>query len=357
MNPATAQIIATAVAFPQYHYPQSELSGQLRQVWKKRGLHTDVFDRITENLLVESRYLSRPKEFYLNVPGFAARNQIWKEEALPLGKSCIQDLLRQSELQAGDVQQIVTSTVTGIAVPSLDALLMNQLPFSSQLKRVPMFGLGCLAGTAGVARVADYLKGHPQDAAILLSVELCSLTFQLHDLSIANVIASQLFGDGAAAVLMVGQAHPLADSKYPRIIDSRSIFFPHTEEVMGWKISDRGFEIVLNSGVPEFAEKHIKPAMDQFLGQQDLNISDITHWIAHPGGPKVLQAMEQGLGLDSHDLKISWESLKKVGNLSSSSVLMILNEFMAHNQPQAGSYGLMISFGPGFCAELVLLKW
>jgi alkylresorcinol/alkylpyrone synthase len=245
--------------------------------------------------------------------------------------------------------------VTGIAVPSLDARLMNVLPFPSDLKRVPLFGLGCLAGAAGMSRVADYLKGHPTEAAILLSVELCSLTLQKDDLSVANIVSSGLFGDGAAAVLMVGERHPRVADGMPRVVDSRSVFFPNTERVMGWDVVDSGFKIVLSPEVPAFA-KALRPHVDGFLRDHCLSIADVSTWVAHPGGPKVIDEMEKGLSLKKGTLDLSRRSLARIGNVSSSSVLFILQETLLERKP-AGSYGVMLAMGPAFCAELLLLQW
>jgi alkylresorcinol/alkylpyrone synthase len=222
---------------------------------------------------------------------------------------------------------------------------------------VPIFGLGCLGGAAGIARSADYLQGHPDEASILLSIELCSLTIQRDDKSIANLISSGLFGDGAAAVLMVGEKHRLAREGQARVLDNRSVFFPNTEHIMGWDIIDSGFKILLSSDVTEIAETQLRPAIEDFLKGHGLGIGDITHWIAHPGGPKVIDAIEKGLGLKADALQVSRESLAEVGNISSTSVLLILEETLSRSRPAPGTYGLLLAMGPAFCAEFVLLRW
>ena len=234
-------------------------------------------------------------------------------------------------------------------MPSLDAQLMNRLPFRPDLRRLPLFGLGCLGGAAGTARLADLLHG--DSYGVLLSVELCSLTLQPQDLSAANLVASGLFGDGAAAVLM-GPPTP----GLPSVVDTRSVFFPDSEHVMGWDIGTHGFSIVLSPQVPHYASEHLGPALLQFLADHSLSPTEIRAWVAHPGGPKVVDALQAALQLPAEGLQVTRDSLQKVGNLSSASVLFILGEHLKHTY-QPGDYGLMLAMGPAFCAELVLLRW
>ena len=352
-----ASIVATATGFPSHYYSQDEMIGALRRFWAARHSNLDRLERLHRHMMVEGRHLALPIEAYPQLSGFGESNHAWIKVALDLGETTLCALLERAGIGADDVSQLTFTTVTGIAVPSIDARLMNRIPFSRHLKRLPVFGLGCLGGVAGVARVADYLRGHPDEAAILLSIELCSLTLQPDDVSIANIVSSGLFGDGAAAVLIVGEAHPLAQPGRPRVIDSRSIFFPDTERVMGWDIGDRGFKVVLSADVPDIARTRLRPAIETFLADHRLSIDDIDRWMAHPGGPKVTQAIEDGLGLSRSALRLSRESLARVGNVSSASVLFILHETLAGNQPPVGAHGLMIAMGPAFCAELVLLQW
>jgi alkylresorcinol/alkylpyrone synthase len=234
---------------------------------------------------------------------------------------------------------------------------MNRIPFSRGMKRLPLFGLGCLGGAAGIARTADYLQGHPQEAVILFAVELCSLTIQRDDLSLANLVASGLFGDGAAAVLMVGDDHPLARRGLPRVIDSQSQFFPGTEHIMGWEVTNSGFKVLLSADIADLARSEVRPAMEDFLGRHDLTIPDIDRWLVHPGGPKVIQALEDGLGLPHAALTLSRETLAEAGNISSASVLLILDKTMKRTRPKSGEAGLLMAMGPAFSAELVLLRW
>ncbi|HCH62857.1 MAG TPA: type III polyketide synthase, partial [Deltaproteobacteria bacterium] len=273
-----------------------------------------------------------------------------------IGAQAIEQALDQAGRTATDIDAIFTTTVTGVATPSLDARLVNRLGLRTDVRRTPMFGLGCVAGAAGIARVADYLAGHPDHVAVLLSVELCSLTIQRQDLSIPNLIATGLFGDGAAAVVMAGN-NTACRAGMPRVVDSRSRFYPDTERVMGWDIETTGFKIVLSAGVPDMVAEHMGADVDAFLHDHGLDRTHISRWICHPGGPKVLRAFEQTLGLTEHDTALTWTSLREVGNLSSASVLHVLRDTLEQRPSAPGDYGLMLAMGPGFCSELVLLQW
>jgi alkylresorcinol/alkylpyrone synthase len=250
-----------------------------------------------------------------------------------------------------------SNTITGITAPSLEARLMTSIGgFTSDCRRVPLFGLGCVGGAAGLARVSEYLRAFPRHAALLLCVELCSLTFQLSDTSIANIIASALFGDGAACVVLVGDEHPLAASG-PSIADTRSALFEHTEHTMGWDIVDTGFRIVLSGSIPEIARGPFSHAVREFLAAHGLAPRDLSSYIAHPGGPAVVDAVEQGLGLEHGTLDASRRSLAAIGNLSSASVLVLLGDVLHGGAARRTGSSLLFAMGPGFCAELVLLRW
>ncbi len=340
-------------AFPPHYYAQSELLAAFEERWGSQFFNPRRLRQLHQNVLVGGRHLALPIERYGELAGFGDANDAWIEVAQELGAQAVRAALAQAGLGAESVDALYSTTVTGVATPSLDARLMNRLPLRPDVKRVPIFGLGCLAGAAGVARAADYVQGYPEQVAVLLSVELCSLTVQAEDLSIPNLIATGLFGDGAAAVVLVGRDHR---ARGPEVVASRSVFYRDTERVMGWEISERGFGIVLSAEVPEMVSRHLAGDIDAFLAEQGLERSDIARWIAHPGGPKVLQAMEQSLDLPPEALAATWQSLEEVGNLSSTSVLLVL-EAALEDPPPEGSWGLMTAMGPGFCSELVLLRF
>ncbi len=351
-----AYIVQTNTIFPPHYYSQAELTAELLRHIDTSQLNPRLVTRLHQAVKVKGRHLAVSPSVILSEKSFTKRNALWIKTALELGEKCLDGLLRSQNIEARDINQLIFTTVTGLSVPSIDAKLMNQIPFSPHLKRVPLFGLGCLAGAAGISRAADYLRGHPTEAVILLSIELCSLTFQLDDLSTANFVSTGLFGDGAAAVLLVGEKHNLAPSG-PFVVANQSIFFKDTEYVMGWDIGETGFKIVLSTDVPKIALEMLPDAVSQFLATQHLKVSDIGVWISHPGGPKVIDAIEKGLNLPSNALSISRESLATIGNLSSASVLAILQQTLERKQFPPGTYGLLLAMGPGFCAEMVLLKW
>lgn len=340
-------------AWPPYYADQDALIAAFKTAWAERYHNVGRIEQLHRAVLVGGRHLSMPIGDYLTIKGFDELNDVFIRVATEIGAVAIDEALANAGLQRQDIDALYFTTVTGIAAPSIDARLVNRMGLRPDVKRVPIFGLGCVAGAAGIARCADYVRGAPGEVAVLLSVELCSLTVQRDDLSIPNLIATGLFGDGAAAAVVVGGDRPAVG---PRILATRSCFYPDTEDVMGWKIGSTGFRIVLSAEVPEMVRIHLAEDVPRFLTDHGLTQADIAVWVAHPGGPKVLQVMEEVFSLPPTALARTWESLRKVGNLSSASVLNVLADTMAEPLPP-GSYGLLVAMGPGFCSELVLLQW
>jgi len=352
------KIAAVGKALPPHYYDQETLLAALRERWADRYYNLDRLERLHKNVLVGGRHLALPMEEYANLTTWGKANDAWIRVAQEVGGAAVLDALGRAGLSPADVDALIFVTVTGVATPSIDARLMNRLGLPPRVKRMPIFGLGCVAGAAGIARAADYVRGYPDQVAVLLSVELCSLTLQPEDLSIPNLIASGLFGDGAAAVVVVGdQRGNERPADGPQIVATRSVFYPDSERVMGWDISETGFKIVLSGDVPVVAREKLRPDVDAFLANQGLTRADITSWVCHPGGPKVLEAMQESLELPEGALDVTWRSLREVGNLSSTSVLLVLEETLEHHRPPPGSWGMLLAMGPGFCSELVLLRW
>jgi len=348
------RIAAVGRALPPHFYDQETLLAALKKRWALRYLNLERLERLHQNVLVGGRHLALPIEEYDALTTWGRANDAWIRVAQEVGEAAVRDALGRAGLSTDDVDALLFVTVTGVATPSIDARLMNRLALPPDVKRMPIFGLGCVAGAAGIARAADYVRAYPDQVALLLSVELCSLTLQREDLSIPNLIASGLFGDGAAAVLVVGDERQAAG---PRIVASRSIFYRDSERVMGWDISEDGFRIVLSADVPQVVRDHLREDVDAFLAGHGLTRKEIASWVCHPGGPKVLEAMEETLELPEGALAVTWKSLREVGNLSSTSVLLVLADTLEAHRPPPGSYGMLLAMGPGFCSELVLLQW
>lgn len=353
-DPIQMRIASTATAFPPHYYTQEEVVAALKQYWDKGREQMPLMDRIHSHTGVAGRYFARPLIEYIALDTFRKTNDVWIEVAMEIGEKAIDCVLNQAGVGRDQVGAIFFVSVTGVCSPSVDARLVNKMGLNRHIKRNPIFGLGCVAGAAGLARAADYVRAYPDQFAVLLSVELCSLTFQRDDVTIANLIGAGLFGDGCAAVLVAGENTRIAG---PKIIANRSFFYPDTLNVMGWDVSETGFGIVLSAGVPKVVSENLGVNVDSFLAEQGLTRADIGTWIMHTGGPKVLDATAEALALDASQLKGSWEALRRVGNLSSASVLVVLDDVMKNNRPASGTRSVLAAMGPGFCAEMLLLEW
>lgn len=348
------RIAGAASALPPHYYPQSALLQAFKLYWGNRLENPRMLDLLWSHAGVDGRYLVRPLEAYLELDTWGKANDLWIETALELGSTAICRALAKAGASLSDIGAMFFVSVTGVCSPSIDARLINRMGLPLNMKRIPIFGLGCVAGAAGIARAADYVRAFPDQIAVLLSVELCSLTLQRDDLSIANQISAALFGDGAGAVVIAGDR---VNATGPRIVDTCSTFYPATEDVMGWAISEKGFRIVLSAEVPNVIREHLGHDVDAFLGRHGLTRADIGCWVLHTGGPKVLEATQDALGIPEAAIAVSWDMLRKTGNLSSASVLLVLEEVMAHRRPPEGTWSILAAMGPGFCSEVVLLQW
>jgi alkylresorcinol/alkylpyrone synthase len=324
------QIVATAASFPPHYFLQGTVTEALKGQWDQGMENTAVLERLHSRTGVAGRYFSLPLEQYPPLDTWGKTNDVWIETAERLGEQAIDCVLAKAGVDRKQIGALFFVSVTGVSSPSVDARLVNRMALSPRIKRNPIFGLGCVAGAAGLARAADYVRAYPDQIAVLLSVELCSLTWQRDDFNVANLIATGLFGDGAAAVLVAGDQVKL---KGPKILGSACSFYPDTQDVMGWR------------------------DVDGFLAEHGMTRDQVDSWIMHPGGPKVMEAVQDALGLHNGELELSWEALQKVGNLSSASVLVVLHEVMSHHRPKPGSRSILAAMGPGFCSEMLLLEW
>ncbi|GAA2300461.1 3-oxoacyl-[acyl-carrier-protein] synthase III C-terminal domain-containing protein [Nonomuraea roseoviolacea subsp. roseoviolacea] len=348
------RIAAVRTSFPPNRYPQAELTDMAARMCLPGGADRRLLDRLHHSARVDFRNLALPIEEYARLDGFGAANDAYIATAVELGAESVSGAIKAAGLEPADVDMIMFTSVTGVAAPSVDARLVERVGLRPDVKRLPVFGLGCVAGAAGIARLHDYLRGWPGHVAVLLSVELCSLTVQRGDSSPANLVASALFGDGSAAVVACGaerQAHG------PAVVATRGHLYPDSAHVMGWEVRDTGFGVLLDASVPDMVRRYLADDVREFLAGHGLTARDMAVWVCHPGGPKVLDAVAEVLDLPAGALDLTWRSLAANGNLSSSSVLHVLGDTLDERRPQPGEYGLLLAMGPGFCSELVLLRW
>lgn len=302
------------------------------------------------NTGIRKRYSCVPLEWHFEAHGWAARNRVFRDSAADLLERVSRECIAQAGIDLDDIEAIVTVSTTGLAVPSLDAILANRLGLPATIERLPIFGLGCAGGVSGLARAAGMSQSLPRGNVLLLVVELCTINCRNTDHSIKNFISAALFGDGAAALLL---CRPTAGKALPRLVASGEHMWRQSEYMMGWSIEDDGFGVVLSPDIPKCAREELRPAVDQFLARHGLLLSDLDGIIMHPGGRKVLEAAQAALALPDEALRHAWEILAEYGNMSAPTALFVL-----HRTVSAGACGLhlLAAFGPGFTVSFALLE-
>jgi alkylresorcinol/alkylpyrone synthase len=368
---SAAALLHTAIALPPHAHTQEQIRAVVRGWLAHDPQRAARADAVLANALIARRYTVRPAEWYLAHPALGERSAVYREEMIRLCEQAAREALHGAGVPAEAVGLIVSTSCTGLMIPSVEAYLMNRLPFRPDTRRQPLTALGCAAGAAAIGQAATWLQANPERAALILSAELASLTAQVGDFSMANIVSVALFGDGAAATVAVGNryaprggrsgngaAHGAIPARRPaRVLATRSVLFPDSEGMMGFDLGDGGLKIFLLPRVPRFVRSELPGRLDDFLAEQGLRLADISHFLLHPGGRKVLEGLQERLPLTPEQTRLSWQVLRDYGNLSSATVLFLLHHFERDVRPQPGQFGLLAAVGPGFAAELVLLQW
>ena len=349
----SVKIITVAKALPEYSRTTKEilpfldawLSGQEDRFRRK-------VKKVFENAMVDQRYSIMAPEEVFGKASFEERNDLYIREGIKLGSACLRDALAKVNWKPEDLDYLITVSCTGIMIPSLDAYLINALNLRQDIVRLPVTEMGCAAGISGIIYAKNFLKANPGKRAAVLAVESPTATLQLNDFSMANMVSAAIFGDGAACVLLSADENDLG----PEIIGEEMYHFYNSEQLMGFHLSNTGLKMVLDVDVPENIAAHFPEIIHPFLKKHHLLLEDIDHLIFHPGGKKIIQVVEELFGNAGKNILDTKEILRQYGNMSSATVLYVLERFM-DKQPKKGDLGLMLSFGPGFSAQRILLKW
>jgi len=354
-----ATLIALERFVPPFRYPQSVVTEWVRS-WLEEGRDESAARllRVYRAAGIETRASVVPIEQVFAPGDFETQNDRYRELASDAAIDLVARALSSAGLPADAVDFLVSVSCTGFMIPALDAVVADALRLGPRLARLPITESGCAGGVVGLARAADYLAAHPSHAAVVLAVELSSLTFQRWDRSATNVVSTAIFGDGGAAAVLVGEEHPLR-LKRPlvRLVDAESRFFPVTTHLMGFRLRNPGLQIVLDRSLAGFVRREVVGAVDAFLGPRGLSRDDIAHWILHPGGRRVIDAMCDSLGLEPGALEATEAVLAEHGNMSSVTVLFVLDEILRRRRARPLQRAVLGAFGPGFAAELALLEF
>lgn len=349
-NQSTTRILSVATAVPPYCVPQSEAKAFAKSLFEPEFKSFDRLLCVFDNTQIQTRYLAQPPEWYSRPHTFTECNALYEQKALDLSLTAAGKALARADVSPEQVGMVVFVSTTGLATPSLDAKLIQALGLSLHTRRVPVWGLGCAGGVAGLARAAELAQMIPGQVVLLVAVELCTLTFQYNDRSKANLIATSLFGDGAAAaVLQVGGSGP-------EVLNSFSTLFEDSEDVMGWDLVETGLQVRFARSIPTIIRRHLPDLRAQACASWGISPAQLSHYVAHPGGAKVLTAYVDSLDLTPVHFRHAHEILQGYGNMSSCSVIFVLERFLSE-QPPTGDYGVMLSLGPGFSAEQLLFRW
>ena len=352
------RIAEVATATPPHPLGQEQIKEFASRVF---GTDSSVDRLLTvfDNANIQNRNFAVGLDWFQTPHNFTEVNDRYIEASLELTETVVCDLATKCGIGTEEFDAIFFISTTGLSTPSIDARLFNRIPLNPHIKRIPIWGLGCAGGAGGIARAFDYVKAYPKHRALVVAVELCGLAFQINDRSKSNIVATALFGDGAGACLVVGDDVPVRPAAWaqPSIVSSLSTIYPDSLDVMGWRITSEGFKVVLSKDIPSIVTSLVKDNINELLTSANVPLTAIEHFVAHPGGTKVLQAYCEGLSIGLEDLAHSVDVLREHGNMSSATIFFILERFLASHPESTGAYGLLTALGPGFSSELVLVRW
>lgn len=360
-----SKVMSVGTAFPQFLLTQDQTVEFAQELFSESFRDINRLLTVFANGQIKQRHFAKGMSWFQNDHSFAEKNDAYIEQAVQLGSQAIVSCLTShtylmENVPYEEIEAIFFISTSGLSTPSIEARIMNELPFSPHTKRIPIWGLGCAGGASGLARAHEYCTAFPTAKVLVLSVELCSLTFQRNDRSKSNLIGTSLFADGVACALVVGEEVDTRMwgklSTVPRMVDTQSTLMPHSEDVMGWDVKDEGLYVVFSKDIPTIIGSWLPVQVDTFLSKHSLHTSDMKHFIAHPGGKKVLDAYVDSLGFTAHMIEHSANVLQEHGNMSSATVLYVLDRFM-QDDIKENEYGLLTALGPGFSSELVLMRW
>ncbi|WP_134684454.1 type III polyketide synthase [Brevibacillus migulae] len=352
------RILSVGTAVPPHTVSQEASRQFTQQLFQETFPDIDRYLQVFANSRVEKRHFCVPLTWFSSPHTTMEKNQLYIEHACQLGREAITRCLEKAHLSAEDIDCLLVVSSTGISTPSIDARLINLLPLREDLTRIPLWGLGCAGGAMGLSRAADYARAFPQSLVLLLSVELCGLTFVHNDRSKSNLIATSLFADGAAAVLVAGDEFAAGHTGHltaPRISGSRTVTWKDSLDVMGWDVTDDGLKVIFSRDIPTLVKLRMREAVDQFLDRHQTTLPQISRFVLHPGGAKVLTAYQHSLDIEPGRLQTAHEVLQAYGNMSSPTVLFVLEKEIERSW-QSGEKGLVAALGPGFSCELLYLQ-
>jgi alkylresorcinol/alkylpyrone synthase len=344
------RILSVATALPPYRIGQGEVKEFARGMFSEAHGDFERLLKVFDNTNIEGRYFCVPPTWFERDRSFTEKNALYVEHALELSEKAARRALDRAGAEPEDVGSFFFVSTTGLSTPSLDSKLIFRLGLSEHTRRVPIWGLGCAAGVAGLARTADHARVYPVELALFVGVELCGLTFQRGDLSKANLVATSLFADGAAAVLVGSGAEG------PELIASHSTTWPDTEDIMGWDLVETGFKVRISRSIPTLVRRKMSENLLRACSSAGISPEDIEHFLIHPGGSRVLDALEEVLDLDPGGLALPREVLRECGNISSVTVMFVLERFLQSGEFVAGDLGVLSALGPGFSAEHVFFR-